>query len=177
MPPPNLTGIMAESHMAGRVGYGQTAGLAAGGSTPIADMSAARGDKLISVLAIKGNNYISMTAGFAGDASSPVGGAQLSGGISAARGDTVQNVFLFGTTGATIFEVTAASIAVSNNRVVITDTTGANRKMQTFWSVGGFAGRNIPSTSATIVATRLKISDIATNGHKLLATWWKGDRP
>lgn len=171
---PNLTGIVASGHMAGRVGYALTAGLAAGGSTSIADLSAGRGDTLISVLVVKGG-YISATAGFAAGASAGIGGNQISGGISAGRNDTVDSVVTYGTAG-TLSNVSSGSVSVSVNRMVIVDHASSNRHVQARWNVGNFAGRKVPAGSVAISATRIKVTDIATNGHMLQVNWWKGDQ-
>jgi len=172
---PNLSAQIRRSHNANSIGFVLTGGFSKSSSTPIADLSAGRGDQLISVTIQKGS-FLSHTAGVAGDASTPVGSDAIAGGISASRGDIVNSAVVYGC-AVTHVDISNASLAVSANRLVIADATGTNRTMQVDWSVGAFGGRNIPIASASISATRLKISDIATDGHKIMAIWWKGMQP
>lgn len=172
---PNLSALIAEGHSAARIGYALTSGFNKSGSTPIADLSAGRGDVLISVSVHKGS-FTNYTAGFAADASSPIGSDGISGGISAARGDIVNSAAVFGSAAVHV-DISNASLSVSANRLVIADAVGTNRILQSNWSVGAFGGRSIPFSSASIVGTKVKVSDIATNGHKLQVIWWKGMQP
>ncbi len=170
---PNLTALMARTHMADRMGLVLTSGFAAGGSTALQDISAARGDKIVSVLVVK-RTFSSYTAGFAANASTPVGGTELSGGVSAGRNDVLESVVSFGTAG-TIQKITGSS-SLSANRVLIADAATSNQNVRATWSVGNFGGRKVPDGSVSLVATRVKISDIATNGHSLAVRYWKGDQ-